>query len=144
MARFASSQEIRQFSTILRSLDIDEPTMREMIKNATQQRTDSRKGLYGYEIISLIQHLGKRKGGTSNIQPVDADGNDKQRKRLISKFREMGYNTPDGKADMERINSTLEQHWSKKINDYDAKELAKIIGVVQKVWLPFYLRKQQD
>ena len=144
MARFASSQEIRQFSTLLKINNIDETTMREMINNMTQKRTTSRKELYGYEIVSLIQHLANRKGGKAVIEPTKFDANDRQRKRLISKFREMGYNTNEAKADMIRINATLLEHWGKEINGYDAKELAKIVGVIQKVWLPFYLKKQKN
>jgi hypothetical protein len=67
---------------------------------------------------------------------------DKKRKRLIAKFREMGYNTEDNRADMQRISETVFKHWHKGLNQLNEAELSKIIAVVEHKWIPNFYNKQ--
>lgn len=108
----------------------------ELVLQFTNQRTKHSSAMSNDEARALINYL----EGSSPKEIANVP--DKLRKRVISHFREMEYNK-DGKADMERIEAEMVNHWHKKLNDYSVEELRKIIGVLERKWLPWYYDQKQ-
>jgi hypothetical protein len=113
-----------------------------LISLFTNGRTESSRAMQEDEIKSLCRHL-------SSLIPQQAlpgsneDKKDRTRKRIISKFMEMGY-TKKGKSDITRIKEKVKEHWHKEFNDFDLKELTRIASVLEEKWLPHYYKKIQD
>lgn len=135
---------IIQFNTALSSVGIqDKELKQEMVFNVSSGRATSSKDLTEKELQTLIQRLNEYK------QPgtIEYSKENTLRKRIISKFREMGYNTwSDAKqrqiANMERIEAVVLDKWKKKLNDYTVDELSKIIAVLENQWLPNYYKNK--
>jgi hypothetical protein len=140
-------QQNKQLHTLFSKLKIDAEVKSQLVHQYTEGRTAKSSEMDVYECQNLTNHLRAMLGQGYVPAPVNQRSNndetmDKQRKRLIAKFREMGYNTIDNKADMKRINVTLIKYWKKGINQYDSAELNKIIGVVQDKWIKSYYEKR--
>ncbi len=132
-------------NTIVSKLKIDKETKALLVYQYTNERETSSSEMEYQECNNLINHLRRMLGQNTIQTPVKqhlkTDEMDKKRKRLIAKFREMGYNTEDNKADMERINATLQKHWHKTINEFDKTELQKVIAVVETKFIPNFYNK---
>lgn len=140
-------QQNKQLHTLLSKLNIDKETKAILIHQYTEQRTVNSSEMDVYECQNLINHLRKMLNQNYITAPkLERSNNDelldKQRKRLIAKFREMGFDTEDNKADMKRINETIFKHWHKGINQFNKEELNKIIAVVEHKWLPNFYKNQ--
>ena len=137
-------QLIIQFHAALRSAGItDAEQKREMVFNVSGGRVTSSKDLTEKELETLIQHL----NGNNTAPVAEKSTEDTLRKRIISKFREMGYqsfNEDKGRlvADMKRIETKVEEHWHKKLNDFDKTELTKIVAVLEREWLPHFYKSK--
>jgi hypothetical protein len=138
MEKFRSLAQNSKFHKLVSVKNIDKETKEELVYTFTGGRTCSSAEMYFSEMLKLISSLEGKE--LSPLKPNNEVAN-KQRRRLISKFREMGYNLPNAKADMVKINATLSEHWGKTINEYSVAELSKIIGVIQRQWLPHYYKK---
>lgn len=112
-----------------------------LVEQYTNNRTNSSKSMEEKEAIDLCKHLEKMLP-QQTIPGSTEDKKDRTRKRIISKFIEMGY-TKNGKSDIARIKATLKEHWGKDFNDYDLSELTKIASVIEQKWLPHYYNKMQ-
>lgn len=131
--------------TLLSQLKIDKEIKTILVCQYTNERTCNSSEMEMHECQNLINHLRNMLNQKPMQVPVKqhlkSAQMDKQRKRLIAKFREMGYNTQDNKADMQRINETLQEHWHKTINELEQMELQKIIAVVENKFIPNYYNK---
>jgi hypothetical protein len=138
-------QQNKILHTLLSRLHIDAETKAILVQQYTDGRTTNSSEMEMYECQSLINHLRHMLNQNPVQIPVEQQLNteqmDRQRKRLIAKFREMGYNTADNRADMPRINETLKKHWHKTINEFTETELPKIIAVVEHKWIPNFYQK---
>jgi len=131
--------------TLISKLKIDKETKSILAFQFTNERTSNSSEMDIYECNNLINHLRNMLNQNTIQTPVKqhlkTDEMDKKRKRLIAKFREMGYNTEDNRADMQRINETLQKHWHKSINEFEKIELQKIIAVIETKFIPNYYNK---
>jgi len=116
----------------------------DLVSGFTQGRTEHVSEMTSAEQLKLIGHLQFLQGtGTYIATTEEDDAKDRMRKKIISKYREMNYNKwSDVKgrmvADMEKIKEHLLLHWKKDINDFTAKELTRIISVLDEQFLPWY------
>lgn len=64
---------------------------------------------------------------------------DRMTKKILSMAHEMGWETPDGKADISRINAWATKYTKHKagIDKIPEKELAGVVSVFEKVYLSF-------
>jgi len=140
-----TAQQSILLNTLIAKLKIDKETKQLLVYQFTNERETSSSEMLFNECNNLINHLRRMLGQNTIQTPVKQQLNrekmDKQRKRLIAKFREMGYNTDDNKADMQRVNETLVKHWHKTINEFDKEELQKVIAVVEHKFIPNYYNK---
>lgn len=125
--------------SLISKLGIDEETKQSLVGQFTNGRTSSSAEMDVKECEYLIGHLSVL-SGKSNVQ-VNAIS-DRLRKRIISKFREMEYNTSTGKADMPRIQATIINKWGAELNRLSDKQLREIIGVLERTWLPHYYKSK--
>lgn len=130
---------------LLSKIHIDKDTKALLVYQYTNSRTEKSAEMDMHECQNLINHLRiilqQKPMQVPVKQHLNNDQMDKQRKRLIAKFREMGYNTDDNRADMQRINETLVKHWHKTINEFDKLELQKVIAVIENKFIPSYYNK---
>ena len=71
----------------------------------------------------------------------------KMRSKVISKYHEMDFHTYSPVkqkfvADMPRIEKHLVDNWGKELNGYDNKELSRILSVLEKKIVPWYLKNK--
>jgi len=126
------TQKIIRFRTLVHRLKIDEDTMREMIWNGTHHRAKSTKELTNGEIDSLIQQLYDLVGGMTTKEWEEKN---QLRRKIISLMKTIGI------MDIGDIKTTIKEHWKKDFNNYNRDEYRKIIGVIERQWVPFYLKK---
>jgi hypothetical protein len=137
----------KQLHTLLSKLKIDSNIKGLLVYQYTNERTANSSEMDVYECQNLINHL-RSMLNQGYVQIPNSDYSkdeqhlDKKRKRLIAKFREMGYNTEDNRADMQRISETVFKHWHKGLNQLNEAELSKIIAVVEHKWIPNFYNKQ--
>lgn len=140
-----TSQQNKILHTLLSQLKIDKETKSILVHQFTRERTTYSNEMDMYECQNLINHLRtmlhQKPMQVPTKDHLHDEQMDKQRKRLIAKFREMGYNTADNRADMQRINETLTKHWHKTINEFDKPELQKVIAVIENKFIPSYYNK---
>lgn len=139
-------QQNKQLHTLLSKLKIDMDTKALLVFQYTDERTKNSSEMDIYECQNLINHLRRMLNQgyvqiPSNNCSDDEQHLDRKRKRLIARFREMGYNTVDNRADMQRINDTVKKHWHKGLNQFNEAELSKIIAVVEHKWIPNFYQK---
>ena len=136
-----------QLHTLLSKLKIDSNIKGLLVYQYTNERTANSSEMDVYECQNLINHL-RSMLNQGYVQIPNSDYSkdeqhlDKKRKKLIAKFREMGYNTEDNRADMQRISETVFKHWHKGLNQLNEAELSKIIAVVEHKWIPNFYNKQ--
>ena len=135
-----SSTQNARLHTLINSLGIDKETKAGLVYQYTAGRSDSSADLTYQECQQLIKDL-SQKLLKSAQDKANTNKADRLRKKIISLFREMNYQTEAGKADMQRIKATLLHKWGKDINRYTEAELRRIIAVLQKDWVPHYYKK---
>jgi hypothetical protein len=137
----------KQLHTLLSKLKIDSNIKGLLVYQYTNERTANSSEMDVYECQNLINHL-RSMLNQGYVQIPNSDYSkdeqhlDKKRKRLIAKFREMGYSTEDNRADMQRISETVFKYWRKGLNQLNEAELSKIIAVVEHKWIPNFYNKQ--
>lgn len=136
----------KQLHTLLSKLKIDSNIKGLLVYQYTNERTANSSEMDVYECQNLINHL-RSMLNQGYVQIPNSDYSkdeqhlDKKRKRLIAKFREMGYSTEDNRADMQRISETVFKYWRKGLNQLNEAELSKIIAVVEHKWIPNFYNK---
>ena len=139
------TQLIRQLHACLAANGLLEREIKEdLVYNATKGRSKSTKDMNVKELSDTIQSLN---GKAPKVQTPNSESLDKMRKKVISIYREMGMNIfsePNQKmvADMPKIQESLINNWNKELNDFNADELSKVIGVLNKKFLPSYYAKR--
>lgn len=126
------TQKIVWFRTLVHRLKMDEDTMREMIWNASNKRSKSTKDLTNREINYLISKLYDLAG---DVALIKLDEKNRLRRKIISLMKTIGV------AEIQEIKATIKKHWKKEFNHYTIEEYRKIIGVIERQWVPFYLNK---
>ncbi len=124
--------KIIQFRTLVHRLHIDEDTMRDMIFNVSDGKYTSTRELNNQQITGLINRLNDVQGSAKS---KESDQKNRLRRKILSLMYTMGEN------DLPTIKELVKKHWGKAFNEYNVKELRKIIAVLERKWLPFYLKK---
>lgn len=138
------SKLIQQFHAALSSHGLnDKESKREMVYEVSAGRVTSSAELHESELQTLINRL----NGTKAAPAPKESTENALRRRIISKFREMGYSVYNDEkmkmvADMQRIEETVEGKWKKNLNDYTVEELTKMVAVLEKEWLPNYYKNK--
>lgn len=104
----------------------------EVIEDFTNGEKTSLKELTQQEYKSLIKQLSKllktsvKREAKQDWQKTPEN---RMRRKIIANLRRCGYTTENGKADMDRINNwaTTHGHAHKPLNDYNNKELVKLV-----------------
>ena len=85
--------------TLINKLSIDSETKASLVYQFTNSRTEKSSEMEVIECQNLINHLrimlNQNAIQTPFKQQLNSEQMDKKRKRLIAKFREMGFNTED-------------------------------------------------
>lgn len=126
------TQKIIRFRTLVHRLKIDEDTMRDMIYNTSHHRAKSTKELSNTEIDDLIRQLNDLVGGMATREWEEKN---QLRRKIISLMKTIGI------TDIRDIKDMVKEHWKKDFNQYNRDEYRKIIGVIERQWVPFYLIK---
>lgn len=101
---------------------------KDMLLQWTSGKKDSFKALTDDERRSLEEHL------QNMVNPV-ASAADRMRRKVIACLRAHGCNTPDGKADMVRINAWCVKygHAHKALNHVTNAELPRLVTQAERV-----------
>lgn len=100
-------------------------------------------------LITKLQQLVNDKKNEGKGEEAAADQKQLEEKKqsmrraIISKFREMGCNTDEGKADMNTIHAIVAAHWKTPLNGLSIKEMQRIIPILERKWLPWYYKNRK-
>lgn len=143
-----TKDKIIQFNTLIHKLKLTHHKA-EMIGGATNGRTESSKELYTHEAAELIQQLqamatpSPSKGG-EQARTWQPKAGEQQRRKIIAIAHNMGWYLPPsgglrGAVDMNRINQWCIKFGfgHKKLNDYTAAELPKLVSIFESVYKQF-------
>jgi hypothetical protein len=109
---------------LISKIGMPEDAKREMIISFTNGRTANSSEMNYHECQSMI----------NTIKSIFQDEADKKRKKVISNLLQAGFTTPEGKADMHRINAWCRnQAFKKDLNGHSMLELSKLIYAAEKV-----------
>ncbi len=139
---------IKEFYTVLNASGaLEYKSKDEIVMEASGNRTTHSKELTAEEMNRLIAALRTPSASLRMSKGAGAaryaeDKLNPKRRRIISKFMEMGCVTAQGKADMDAVQQLVQKHWKKALNDYKAKELANIIAILENKWLPWYYKQK--
>lgn len=136
----------KPFFAIAKALGLNAENRKDIAYDFSEGRTTSLKELTDKEYSAVLKSLKKRQSAL----PSTTKG-DKQRKKIIALCRDMGmekYDTVKQKmvADMPKIYKLIVDKGylkPKKLNDYTANELPKLVTQVQNIQLS-YLEKQRN
>lgn len=123
----STKAELTRLHTLIGKLHIDEDAKRAMIAGATNGRTTSSREMTSQEIEGLCNGL----ASTALSQQGDIkDSRDVMRKKIISRGYKLGWTLPNGKIDMEAVNTWCIDygHMHVPLNDYKYDELVKLVG----------------
>ena len=111
----------------------------DLVLSYTAGRSESRADLSEAEAAGLIAYLRKQPGAAT--APKQTPPGDAMRKKIIHMARTMGWETPERKADMPRINAWCKQYgqFHKRLNDHSPTELPALVTQMEKVYAS-YLR----
>lgn len=106
----------------------------ELVRQYTNGRETSTTMLYATEADKMIRDL--QRIAPPNPEALIAD---KKRKLIIHYARQMGWETEDGKADMERIDAWARNygHGHKGLNEYTLTELSRLVWQMERVYKQF-------
>ena len=102
-----------------------------MVSGLTGGRTESLKELSVQEGTLLIRHL-------KTLDPEEQKA-DTMRRKIIYLARCMHWETPEGKADMQRIDGWMLKysHGKKKLSQYQYKDLPRVLDQFEQVYKTF-------
>jgi hypothetical protein len=119
----------------------------DLVRHYSNGRTASSKELTSQEAQALISHLNdflqpsKPSVPTNYEQRVDAEVCNNMRRKIISYFRQMGYQKFDPvqnkmKADMDRINEYILKvgFLKKELNSYNRNDLTKLVTQIELIY----------
>ncbi|MCX8018918.1 MAG: regulatory protein GemA [Chitinophagaceae bacterium] len=96
-------------------------------------RTEKSSELTDTEARELCDYLRRQLPQGSTPEKANT-----MRRKIIAMAHQMGWKTPDGRADMQRINHWCSQQWGKKpLNGYTLHELPKLVSIFEKVYIQF-------
>ena len=119
-------QNIR-FHKLLGLLCIDADEKRELVYNASNGRCSSSAELTYTEMYELIEHLQSLQNSSPDQQKAS-----RMRKKIMSIFHELRYETKNGQLDYGRINGWMvkSSYLHKFLNDYTVQELPRLVTQV--------------
>lgn len=134
-----SDKDRNTLFAVLSANGIKEDGRRAIIASFTNQRTESLKDVEPEEVKAMIAHLnGEGKGGqTRRSAPTPLDIQmDTMRKKIISRFRTMGWVLAGGKADMPRIYKWVLKYGAahKPLNKLNYLDLTDLVTEVEAVY----------
>jgi hypothetical protein len=112
---------------MLKELQIESDNKESLVLQFTNGRSVSRADLTFEEAANLERHL------NSLLAPVNEQCN-RMRRKILARFHEMGYRN-NGSIDMEHVQATVLKYGylHKRLNDYTAAELPKLVSQVDKM-----------
>ena len=136
----ANKQHIIAIRTALSRLKFTEDVKETLVSTFTNGKTISLRDMNDREASELRNHL-------NGIQREADASAQKMRSKVISKYHEMDFHTYSPVkqkfvADMPRIEKHLVDNWGKELNGYDNKELSRILSVLEKKIVPWYLKNK--
>lgn len=118
-------------------------TRDEMVSTFTNGKKTGLSSLTYFEYNEFTnwmqEKLNSAKGTVSKPKKeFDVHANNMRRK-IIALFAQMGYKTPDGKSDMERINAWCIKYsqYHKTLSEYSINQLPQLVTQVEKVYQSF-------
>ena len=122
-----------------RGFKVEKEEKESLVRQFSKGREISTKGLRNTEADALILHLNSLTDGSP--QSVMLKKGEQMRRHIIAMAHEMGWQKPDGKIDIERINNWCLGYGveKKKLNDYKYEELPSLVSQFKKVYQS-YLR----
>lgn len=116
---------------ISKGYDVDRSTL---IWEFTQGEKSGLRDLSSVEYREFILYLNRILSNTNTNLIAD-----KMRKKIISYFHKMGYQHDNCRINMVRVNDWCKKYGylHKKLNDYNEKELPKLITQVEAVYTSF-------
>ncbi len=119
---------------LMNKLGITADMKDDMVYHATGGRTTHTSEMTKEEADNLIDSLKKEV-----LKSLKHHQCDHMRKKIIAKFIEMGYTTPEGKADMPRIYAWVEKYGylHKPLNKYTYNELPMLVSQAEKYYYQF-------
>lgn len=123
---FAAESQLRKMGLSI--------TRAELISEFTSGRKSSLKELSSVEYADLVQRMNTMLG-----RQRSADKLNDQRRKVIALLCKMGYVTPDGLADMTRIQAWCVSHGHAHVtlNEYDAITLPRLVTQVEIMYKKF-------
>lgn len=129
MPQLTNTEHRRQVYATLASAGMrDKADQKDMIRQYTNQRTDSSHEMYAHEAIQLIQDLKKKPGSSAA---------DKMRKKLLHYAHLIGWKDPaTGKADMKSVDTWCKDYgkFHKSLMEHSVEELPQLISQFEKVF----------
>lgn len=108
---------------------MSEDDKKELVLSATDGRTDSIRAMHTSEAIALLSNLN---GQADNYEPGTKQ---KMKRKVLAIAHDLGWELPDGKVDMKRVNGyCLTRSEAKKtFNDLTVKELESVVKQFQQM-----------
>ena len=116
-----------RFYALIAALGIDADQKRDLVYNASKGRITSSAKLDYTEMAELIEHLQSLVNSSPEQQKAS-----KMRKKIMSIFHELNWETKGGQLDYGRINGwmTKSSYLHKFLNDYTVQELPRLVTQV--------------
>lgn len=126
----STSKQRSMIGFLINKLKIDPETKEEIIWQFSSGRGVSIKDLQFNEASAVIKAL-----ITGQVELKDPA--EQMRRKLLSMAHEVGWELPNGKVDMERVNNWCVQFGflHKKLNDYNANELPRLITAFEAMYV---------
>lgn len=136
MPTYRNLTQNARLHALVGKLGINSDMKADMVEQYTGGRTRSTADMYTHECQALINFLSAQVGKTTEGQRAD-----KMRKKIISMAHEMGWQLPNGKADIARVNAWCKKygHGHKPLNSYQYKELPELVGQFEEAY-KYYLK----
>jgi hypothetical protein len=131
----------KRLHALLTQVNMMEQKM-DLIRHYSSNRTSSSKELTVSEALEIIKHLEsfKPKAIVITVQSPEFDASNKMRRKIISLFREMGFEYTDimlykKVADMKRIHAYILStgYLKKHLNKYAHNELVKLVTQIENI-----------
>jgi len=123
-----TTAQIRYIHVLARQKGLQHDELKDYLQQLSDNRTDSLKELTKGEVSKLIAAL---------------SGNDvallRMKRKVFAQAHEMGWELPDGKVDVGRVNAWAVKHtpYHRSIDELNATELSKVVTLFGRVYLSF-------
>ncbi|MCO5253384.1 MAG: hypothetical protein M9892_03350 [Bacteroidetes bacterium] len=133
-----TTQQIIKFHALLRNLNLEEDDKRALIADYTGGRSDRTNDMTFAEAKEMISFLAKQAGEAPTRSVAERSQSDKMRKKIIAIAYQLGWTKPNGKIDMDRLNSFIvsrpvTDYPITQLNDIQYKDLPKLINQFEQI-----------